>query len=100
MFKCGHMFHKKCVTEWFNTKYSCPLCRRNIIECDDCNGEGVVTISHHGAVIPREYRGENTYRNTTDGRYNIQRYDFEDLYISKLHFDIRSSTLDVYIVGI
>ena len=28
---CKHMFHKKCIDEWFfqSKSYSCPLCRKN-----------------------------------------------------------------------
>ena len=28
---CQHMFHKKCIDEWFfqSKSYSCPLCRKN-----------------------------------------------------------------------
>ncbi len=24
---CKHHFHEKCITEWFNNKQDCPLCR-------------------------------------------------------------------------
>jgi hypothetical protein len=30
--KCKHIFHKRCVDEWFfkSKSYSCPLCRKNM----------------------------------------------------------------------
>lgn len=27
MLPCGHIFHVKCISEWFSQKYECPLCR-------------------------------------------------------------------------
>lgn len=27
---CGHIFHKRCITEWKKRKHSCPNCRANI----------------------------------------------------------------------
>ena len=27
---CGHIYHKKCILEWYNKDKSCPLCRINI----------------------------------------------------------------------
>ena len=28
--QCGHIWHRECITKWFKTKYSCPLCRNTI----------------------------------------------------------------------
>jgi len=28
---CSHLFHGHCVTEWFKTSKSCPLCRREVV---------------------------------------------------------------------
>jgi hypothetical protein len=25
---CGHVFHDKCINEWFKRKNTCPMCRR------------------------------------------------------------------------
>ena len=27
---CGHIFHKKCISLWLNSKKSCPMCRNDI----------------------------------------------------------------------
>jgi len=27
---CNHIFHSKCIYEWFNEKLTCPLCNQNI----------------------------------------------------------------------
>ena len=27
---CGHMFHKSCIDQWFETSSRCPLCNRSI----------------------------------------------------------------------
>ena len=24
--KCGHIYHYKCINEWFNVKKECPIC--------------------------------------------------------------------------
>ena len=29
--KCGHVFHKNCIDEWFVSHRSCCLCKKNII---------------------------------------------------------------------
>ena len=28
--KCGHMFHYNCLSEWYSTNQSCPICRQEI----------------------------------------------------------------------
>lgn len=30
--KCGHVFHDKCVLEWFKTNNTCPNCRSTITD--------------------------------------------------------------------
>ena len=41
--KCGHIFHKKCLVQWYNLKPTCPLCRTDLYsdhndKCDcECN---------------------------------------------------------------
>ena len=30
--RCGHAFHRKCITTWLQTKNSCPLCTRKAID--------------------------------------------------------------------
>ena len=29
---CNHMFHKACIDPWLLERYTCPLCKRNILE--------------------------------------------------------------------
>ncbi|KAI9110312.1 hypothetical protein K1719_018754 [Acacia pycnantha] len=26
---CNHIYHNKCIVEWFHRSFMCPLCRRN-----------------------------------------------------------------------
>ena len=28
---CNHKFHMHCIYQWYNTKKSCPVCRKNIV---------------------------------------------------------------------
>ncbi|KAK9872684.1 hypothetical protein WA026_018818 [Henosepilachna vigintioctopunctata] len=30
MLPCSHEFHAECIDEWFQTKTSCPICRKNV----------------------------------------------------------------------
>ena len=32
---CNHKFHMNCITQWYNTKKSCPVCRKNIVSLND-----------------------------------------------------------------
>ena len=34
---CGHIFHDKCVTKWFEVNCKCPLCRYDIEKCSKEN---------------------------------------------------------------
>lgn len=27
---CGHIFHRHCIIEWFQTKNQCPMCRKEL----------------------------------------------------------------------
>jgi hypothetical protein len=29
---CMHKFHKACISQWFKTKDTCPICKANVIE--------------------------------------------------------------------
>ena len=31
---CQHAFHKKCLTEWFKTNSTCPLCRKDVLQAE------------------------------------------------------------------
>ena len=84
---CNHTFHKKCINKWIENSLTCPLCRENIIDCDKCNGRGMITYNYTGSVIPRENRGIFMNRNVTDGIFGIYGYDLEDLHINGLFYD-------------
>jgi hypothetical protein len=84
---CEHSFHEKCINKWIENSLTCPLCRKNINNCENCHGEGFITCNFTGKVIPREERGVFMNRNITDGIFGIYNYDFEDLYINNLFYD-------------
>jgi hypothetical protein len=94
---CNHIYHKQCIFRWLETTKTCPLCRRHIVECDDCNGTGVIYYDYNGIVIPVEHRGSILNRNTTDGVYGISRHDLDDLVIEHIHYNRLEKLLTMYI---
>lgn len=85
--KCNHSYHTKCIFKWFETSKTCPLCRKNIVECSTCNGSGIIHSLLRTAVIPVHLRGNIPNRNTTNGVYGIWGYDFEDLILTNLSYN-------------
>jgi hypothetical protein len=94
---CKHIFHYNCILRWLNTSNTCPLCRSYVINCDICDGSGVIHYNYTGSVIPLEYRGNILNRNTTDGIFGIYGYDFEDLIIENMHYNRQKKTLNISI---
>ena len=33
--ECNHMFHKKCINDWFREKHDCPQCRNYALPTED-----------------------------------------------------------------
>ena len=95
--KCDHIFHKKCILKWLETSNTCPLCRENVIDCDECNGTELVYHNYHGVVIPIEHRGYILNRNTTNGIFGIFGYDLEDLVVSYMHYNRLEKQLTINI---
>lgn len=85
--KCGHYYHTQCILRWLETSTTCPLCRQYVMNCDECNGSGVVYYDYNGVVIPLELRGSILNRNTTDGVFGIFGHDLEDLFIDHMYYN-------------
>lgn len=96
--KCRHIFHKKCIENWFDYSSKCPLCRENNNNCQECNGTYIVYYDYHGVVIPVQQRGLIMMRNNTDGIFGIQGYDLEDLLIKSLEYDRKRKQLRIEFV--
>lgn len=95
--KCNHVYHKQCIFRWLENAKTCPLCRQQVIECEDCNGTGIIYYDYNGVVIPIEHRGSILNRNTTDGVYGIFGHDLEDLVIEHIHYNRVEKLLTLYI---
>ena len=84
---CDHIFHEHCITRWVESNgKTCPLCRKSLFDCTECDGSGYKTVYYDGVVPPIEYRGTGP-RLHTDGIYGIYDYYLEDLYISGLKYN-------------
>jgi hypothetical protein len=95
---CNHIYHKDCIYEWINNdKNTCPLCRKKLFTCNDCNN-GVIYTEYIGKVIPKNLRGILN-RNKTDGIFKIYGYDFEDLFIDDMIYNSITKTLYPKIFG-
>lgn len=85
--KCDHIFHSECIKEWVKSSATCPICRYNIFMCSNCNGQRIIYYFYTGSVIPIEQRGENRYRNISNGTFGIHSFDFEDLILDDMTYD-------------
>lgn len=84
---CNHAFHKECIHQWVvsSSKTTCPLCRSDMVQCSVCNNTKRQEYIYVGTVIPPELRPELN-RNTTEGRYGIYDYDYDDLIIEDMYY--------------
>jgi len=97
--RCNHIYHNGCVEEWFKTSGTCPLCRSNVFECENCDGSGIINYQFTGVVVPLSERGLNLNRNTTNGVFGIYDYDLDDLIIESLNYDRLKKTLYMNIIS-
>ena len=97
--KCDHIFHNSCIKTWFENSGTCPICRSNVFECTNCNGNGIIYYQFVGIVIPIEERGININRNYTNGSFGIYNYDLEDLFIESLIYDRKKKNLHINIIS-
>jgi len=95
---CNHLYHKDCIYEWINNnKNTCPLCRKKLFTCNNCNN-GLIYTEYIGKIIPKNIRGISN-RNNTDGVFKIYGYDFEDLFIDEMIYNSVTKTLYPKIFG-
>jgi len=97
--KCKHVFHSECITTWISKSATCPMCRYNILECDKCDGSGIISYQFTGTVIPVDERGMDLNRNPTNGIFGIYDCDFEDLVIESLKYDRIEKRLHINIIS-
>jgi len=94
---CNHIYHSQCILRWLETATTCPLCRRHVTGCEECEWKGIIYHSYWGAAIPLEYRGSILNRNTTDGIFGIYGHDLDDLVIENMHYSRIEKRLYVHI---
>jgi len=97
--KCGHIFHNSCIKKWFVTSGTCPICRSNVFECENCDGNGIIYYQFTGTIIPIEQRGISSYRNQTNGIFGIYDHDIEDLILDKMVYDRKKKKLYINIIS-
>lgn len=97
--KCSHIFHDNCIKEWLQKSGTCPICRSNIFECENCDGSGIIYYNFTGVVIPIQERGEIENRNQTYGVFGIHSHDLEDLLIKNLFYDKTKRQLYIEIIS-
>lgn len=96
---CQHLYHKECILGWIEkgSGLNCPLCRKPIHPCDDCNGEQMITTEEEHIVLPADLREVTMNRNTTNGIYGIYSHDLENLYITEIKYNRIMKILQVSI---
>jgi hypothetical protein len=94
---CEHVYHKQCILRWLEAAKTCPLCRHQVVHCDECKGTGIIYYDYNGVVIPLEHRGSILNRNTTDGIFGIFGHDLEDLVIEHMHYNRVNKLLTIHI---
>lgn len=93
--QCGHYYHRACIFGWTDTgRTNCPMCRTDIINCADCNGDKVVRTTYSAAVPDRRTVpfGE---RQRTDGEYGVYSYYLEDLALQGIVYDRSEKRLNI-----
>lgn len=95
---CNHYFHKSCLINWIKKSNSCPLCRKNVFKCINCNNKGYTIIEYTGKIIPVELRNSLLYRNVTNGIFGIYNFDFEDLFLKSMTYNKKEKILKLEII--
>ena len=78
---CGHLFHARCIRDWFKEKNACPLCQEPIIPCDNCHSKRTIELSITDNQL-RQASGQP--RVPTQGPFGIGAYHYEELYFTGL----------------
>jgi hypothetical protein len=89
---CNHSYHKSCLKEWSKQSKLCPLCRKKFVICNKCENKGYTYIYKSYKLLPKKYR-LNYSRPKTDGIFNIDKYNIEDIYINSLKYDTKKKIL-------
>lgn len=92
---CNHLYHDTCIKKWIDISNTCPICRKNLKECDECYGSGIKKTIIESATIPLELRGNNINRNKTNGIFGIHTLDYEDIIIDELIYNRINKTLNI-----
>ena len=83
---CNHTFHRSCLETWFSRSNSCPICRRPIFFCNECQGRREYTTQEFVSVPPF-VNGLVYARPLTDGPYGIYDFYLEELLFKGITFN-------------
>lgn len=85
---CNHTFHHECLMNWVTKGHGdkCPLCRQVLNECAVCHNDRIVTFDYTCVVLPEEYR-RGSFRNRTNGVYQIYNYDYDQLILESMVYN-------------
>jgi len=99
LLNCGHYFHKHCLIQWctYGNGKTCPICRKYISNCEECNGKQTLSITTEGKIIPKKYRDDENIRNDTNGIFKIYQYDLEKLFLKFIYVNNETSEIDICI---
>ncbi len=46
-----HIYHKECITQWFKTKKTCPLCRKDLNICESINKNYLLSFNEKITIL-------------------------------------------------
>jgi len=92
---CNHVFHEKCITEWFKYSNSCPNCRETIQQ----NNPHIITHNNliHNYSLQFNIDFTTSYNQNQSNINNISYYHYFKVYFKELYKYIFNDTMYCFI---